>query len=323
MDVKKIARRNKILVIRTGSHLYGTNTSKSDEDFCGIFLPSEDMVFGYEQFERGVVDLSVVSKRDDGKNDEDAIDFVMYEFRKFIKLSVDNNPNILEMLFVNDENIVDMNGFGEELLYNKFLFPSLKLVDKFLKYASSQKHKMIIRSENYHDLEKASEYFDNIVNEDRKKLLVEIANEKLGFIKVGKNSIKIGDLNFQKHLMLRKVDGAIKERLSKATNRKNLLIKYGYDTKFAANLIRLLVEGIELLETGGLEFPMKERKLISDIKTGKHKITEVLKMAEEYEDQVDSLVKETRLPTYPSENLINTFVKKTLKKHFLFGTFYI
>ena len=62
--------------------------------------------------------------------------------------------------------------------------------------------------------------------------------------------------------------------------------KYGFDTKFAYNLIRLLLEGAELLETKQITFPLKERKLLRDIRNGKYSRDEVFKLAKEYEDKM-------------------------------------
>lgn len=315
--MNNIAEKNKILEFRIGSHLYGTNTPESDEDFSGVFMPDENHVFGFERMEQ--VDLSKVSKRVDGKNDKNAIDMVLYEYRKFVRLALDNNPNVLEQLFVDVNNLTYSNSFGSRLLNNRHLFPHRGLKQKFLGYAFSQKHKMVIRTDNYHSLENANEWLEENVKivEDGKKLLVEILPKQLPFMSVKGDNVLVGDLHFQKHFMLRKVKKMISERLSKATHRKNLLTKYGYDTKFGSNLVRLMLEGIELLKTGELVFPLKEKNLILDIKLGKYRMTDVLNMAEEFEREVESLTEITSLPTKPRYNEIQEMVKCELKKWLL------
>ena len=62
--LKYEAESNRILEIRSGSHLYGTNTPESDEDFVGIFMPPKEYVYGLKSVEE--VDLGVISKRADG-----------------------------------------------------------------------------------------------------------------------------------------------------------------------------------------------------------------------------------------------------------------
>lgn len=51
MDFKEIANKNKILEIRVGSHLFGTDTPDSDLDLFGIFMPSEELVYGFQHCE--------------------------------------------------------------------------------------------------------------------------------------------------------------------------------------------------------------------------------------------------------------------------------
>jgi predicted nucleotidyltransferase len=271
-----------------GSNLYGTNTPTSDRDYSGVFMPNEDMVFGFERAEE--VDLSVKSKRSDGRNDENAIDVTLYELRKFVKLALENNPNVLEMLFINPENIIFSNWYGSELLNHAHLFPHKGLKVKFLAYAFSQKHKMVIRSDNFHALENANEWLEDYIKtpEDDKILLDRLLDKRLPFMSVKGDNILVGDLNFQKHFYLRKVKKMIAERLSKATHRKTLLTKYGYDTKFGSHLVRLM---------------------------RKYKMVQILKMAEEFEKEVENAVEHSSLPSKSRYNEVQELVKRLIKEY--------
>jgi predicted nucleotidyltransferase len=53
-------------------------------------------------------------------------------------------------------------------------------------------------------------------------------------------------------------------------NRPDLVEQYGYDTKFAMHVIRLLVECEELMKTGQITLPSIEKDLLIEIRTGKH-----------------------------------------------------
>jgi predicted nucleotidyltransferase len=315
MDARKVAEENKMLEFMVGSKLYGTDTEASDTDYSGVFMPHENMVYGFERAEE--VDLSVKSKRADGKNDENAVDKTLYEFRKFVRLAMDNNPNVLEQMFVNRENLVYSNYFGEELLRNAHLFPHRGLAVKYKAYAFSQKHKMVIRTDNFHALENAQEWLADYVTEDRaKQLLVEVLPKKLPFMSVKGDNVLVGDLNFQRHFMLRKVKKMVDERLSKVSNRRDLLTNHGYDTKFASHLLRLLLEGKELLSTGRLEFPLRYRQTVLDVKLGKWKMTEVLKYADELELSLDDNLDSSVLPKRPRYDEVQELVKRLIKEWF-------
>lgn len=316
MNAREMAEKNKMLEFMVGSKLYGTSTPTSDTDYSGVFMPNEDMVFGFERADE--VDLSIKSKKEDGKNDKKAVDKVLYELRKFVRLALDNNPNVLEQMFVDDENLVYSNFWGTELLRHAHLFPHKGLKQKFLGYAFSQKHKMVIRTDNYHALENAQDWLNKYIVdiEHGKTMLVQILDKKLPFVSDKGNNILIGDLNFQRHFMLKKVKKMIDERLSKATNRKDLLTSHGYDTKFASHLIRLMLEGKELLSTGRLEFPLRYRQTILDIKLGKWEMKSVLDYSDELEKSLEDHVEWSALPSRPRYNEVQELVKRLIREWF-------
>ena len=311
MNIVQVANDNKILEIQVGSHLYGTNTPTSDFDFSGIFLPTKELVFGFQRVEE--VNLSIVDKDEAGKNTKDAVDRKLYEFRKFVKLAIDNNPNIIEQLFVNEQNIVYINDAGRALLAERDKFPHKGLVKKFKGYAFSQKHKMVIRTDNYHELDSAFNYLKDYAGQ--KEILVELKDKRLPFIKFNRDYCVIGDLNLQKGIYVKKAVGMIEERLSKVGNRKSLITKYGFDTKFASHLIRLLLEGQELINTGKIEFPLSYGETILDIKQGKWTIKEVLDYADELEAEIDVAVEKSALPRKPRLAELEQFTINLLENH--------
>lgn len=312
MNLKKIATDNKILEIKIGSHLYGTNTPTSDVDYSGVFLPTKELVFGFQRVEE--IDLSVTDKDEAGKNTQNAIDKKLYEFRKFVKLAMDNNPNIIEQLFINEANIIYINDIGRALLAERYKFPHQGLVKKFKGYAFSQKHKMIIRTEKFHELENAFNYLKDYA--DQKAILVELRDKFLPFMKFNNDYCVIGDLNLQKSLLVKKAVSMIEERLSKVSNRKTLITKHGYDTKFASHLIRLLLEGKELINTGEIIFPLSYRQTILDIKQGKWTIKEVLDYADLLEVEIDKAAEKSELPKEARFNEIEKFTINLLENIF-------
>jgi predicted nucleotidyltransferase len=61
--------------------------------------------------------------------------------------------------------------------------------------------------------------------------------------------------------------------------RPELEEKFGYDVKAAMHVIRLLGEGIELVQDGKLTYPRPEKKLLIDIRSGKYTQVEIERMA--------------------------------------------
>ncbi len=298
-ELREQAEANKILEVRIGSHLYGTNTPKSDEDFAGVFLPPIEYVFGLKSVKE--VDLSVSDKNQEGKNTKDAVDRKLYEYRKFISLALQNNPNILEILYVNEPNIIYCNHYGRHLLSIKKLFLCSGLQKKFLGYAKAQKHKMIIRRDHYEDLKNGYEFLQLCPDKmtmsqiiDNQKILRPFHLKEKGF------HVHCGDICFEPGVYVKKAKKMLKERLDKATSRIELVLKYGYDTKFGSHLIRLLKEGIEVLTTEHLEFPLSYRQELLDIRNGAFEIKELIQYSEELERQYEEAIKKTHLPQVPN-----------------------
>ena len=312
MKEKLFAEKGKILEYRVGSHLYGTNTASSDEDFSGVFVAPEEYYLGLNTIEE--VDLSVVSKGENGKNNPDAVDRKLYEFRKFVRLSLDNNPNVIEQLFVNKENLLFANELGLELLNHRHLFLHRGLRHKFLGYSFSQKHKMIIRTDKFYELKNALDWMLEFNKPET--YMVELKDKNLPFMVFKSKHVTIGDLDFELTRQLRWVMKKISERLDKVGNRKELYLSKGYDTKFASHFLRLLMEGMELLETGDLQFPLKDKGMILEVKEGKWKLNEVLKLGEEIEKWVEKLSEKSPLHARPRNDEVNSMMMNMLKKHF-------
>jgi predicted nucleotidyltransferase len=107
-----------------GSHSYGTNIATSDMDYRGFAIPPKEYFFGYQKnFENYV---------------QKEPDLTIFELRKFFRLALENNPNVLEILYTNPEHHIHINPIIESILDNKHLFLSKKAKHTFSGYAVSQ-----------------------------------------------------------------------------------------------------------------------------------------------------------------------------------------
>lgn len=113
-----------ILVVRAGSHAYGTSLPTSDLDIRGIAAaPLEYRDGFFQRFEQA---------------EWKEPDTVVYELRKFFALAADCNPNVLEHLWTADEDVLTITPAGERLRAARALFLSQKALHTFRGYAISQ-----------------------------------------------------------------------------------------------------------------------------------------------------------------------------------------
>jgi hypothetical protein len=120
---------HEILRCRIGSQAYGTALPTSDEDFKGIFIAPEWEVIGITREQ----ETKRYSKDDHS-----------YSLRHFCRLAAKNTPNVLELLFCEEEDVVFLTEEGQWLRDERMLFLSKKCVAPYVGYAQGQIHRAAI-----------------------------------------------------------------------------------------------------------------------------------------------------------------------------------
>jgi hypothetical protein len=111
---------------RRGAHLYGLDTDKSDQDFAGVFMSPIYILLGNRSFYKEQINLH-------------GDDHVVYELGRWIELLVKGNPNIIEGLFVDYENIITEPEPSLEPIFNiRQEFLTKKFVKILSEYGYSQ-----------------------------------------------------------------------------------------------------------------------------------------------------------------------------------------
>lgn len=108
-----------------GSQMFGTNTSTSDTDIAEIYMCDPDDLFGFEYKEHDDVDK----------------DYRRYELGKFIKLLMNGNPNMLEILNAPHDCILQSSVEWEYIQTYKHLFVTKNIYNTMVNYAKSQLRK--------------------------------------------------------------------------------------------------------------------------------------------------------------------------------------
>ncbi len=289
----------------TGSHLYGTNTPTSDIDYAGVFIADKEFYFWLQKVEE--LDLWYVSKLDNGKNASDAVDFKMYELRNYVKLALQNNPNILELLFTNQAT--DVSDLWNELLSIRKLFPHMWCVKTYIWYANSQRHKMTIRTDKHDDLVKFMETFNG-----KTWLLIDYRDE----LKESGEFFVVGDINIPRASTINAARDMVKKRYEMFSNRKELISKHWFDSKFWSHLIRLLLEWKELIETWEIQFPLQYADIILDIKQWNWSLERLLEYADNLEKEIYAIVDSWKspLPSKPRYDEVNNWLINTTYNNF-------
>ncbi len=222
--------------------MYVPNTdpdSIDDKDIMGVFIPPLDHYFGLKNQEHQEVFLK-------------EWDSVFYEFRKFVRLLLKSNPNVIGLLWLKPTHYIQILPEGQALIDNRELFSTKQIYHSFTGYAYGQLHRMT-------------------------------------------------------HLAFKGYMG---------DKRKKLVEKYGYDTKNAAHLIRLLRMGIEFLNEGVLYVSRPDNQQLLEIKRGEWTLEKVKEEADRLFKRAEAAYDNSKLPDRPNAEKVNRFLVETLGEYF-------
>jgi predicted nucleotidyltransferase len=92
--------------------------------------------------------------------------------------------------------------------------------------------------------------------------------------------------------------------------RTELIEKYGYDTKYAYHMLRLGIQGSEILRTGKLTIPMDpiDIDFLLRVRNGQYSLDTVVALAKRLEEQLTELKESSPLPDEPDFNFVEEFV---------------
>lgn len=292
----------------TGSQLYGTATPESDTDIRGVFIPTEEFYIGI---------LENVEQVESHEPDT-----TYWELRKFLKLCLDANPNIIELLFIPTKTaycLVSSDEWDLILRYRE-AFLSTKAQHTFSGYAVSQLHRIKQHREwLLNPPKKKPERKDfglpatNIITRDQVNAYDELKN---------RNEVPIVSQNFLEILAQEKAYfNAARyweqyEHWKKERNpaRADLEAKYGYDTKHAAHLCRLLGEGKELLTKGTITFPRPDAKDLLDIRNGLYPYDVLMaSFGGDIDHYFDGLQEQFVLPHSPDRKIVDALCQLLIK----------
>jgi len=134
-EIRQLLPENLILLGFRGSiahNMYCPSSdpdSIDDKDIMGVFVGSINNYLGFDKQEH----------KDTFIGEWDA---VSYEIRKFVRLLLKSNPNVLSLLWVNDKHIIYEDELGKLLRDNKQIFVSKAAYHSFNGYAYSQFKRM-------------------------------------------------------------------------------------------------------------------------------------------------------------------------------------
>lgn len=349
-QLENIASKNCILRVVAGSHAYGTNLPSSDWDERGIFADiKERIILPFEKIEQ------VKFIKDD---------IVFYELTKYMTLLLEQNPNILEILWADEKDILEKSKMGDLLIEHRKDFLSKKITDSYVGYATSQLKRIKGHNKwiNNPQPEREPQMIDfvsvvwNYSNNKHLNKHIDLNTQQIG-LNLGDSHIGLwskensflrnNNLNLRNWFDNKGNPVAYKKeelyeilehigspeqivkinrqaymdhhdnwrnywtwKKNRNDKRSELEEKYGYDTKHAMHLIRLLRSGIDILEKGVVPVKRDDAQYLLSIRSGHFTYEEIVKESERLNQKVQNLKSKTNLPEQQNYDLAKKLMLK-------------
>lgn len=236
-----------------GSVAYGSSDDTSDMDIYGFSIPPKEIVFPhlkgeiqgfgsptyrFNQYEEHHI------QRPDNKKE---YDIVIYNIVKYFQLCMNNNPNMIDSLFVPQRCILYCSRIGDMVRGKRRMFLHRGSFHRFKGYSFSNLHKMKIK----------------------------------------------------------KPEG----------KRKELIEKYGFDVKFASNVVRLLNEVEQILIEHDLDLE-RNREQLKSIRRGEWTIEQIEDYFDRKQRSLEDLYTKSTLQYKPDENAIKELLLNCLEEYY-------
>lgn len=304
-----------------GSKLYGTDTPESDLDYKGVYIPSaKSLILG------NVIDhYSKNTSNSDVKNTSDDIDEEMFSLKYFIEMAIKGETIALDMIHTPSELIVDYDDIGPwDFIYqnrSKFYTTDMKA---YLGYVKKQAAKYGIKGSRLSALRQVKEWAStlpdtkevNDFEENNKKRVKNVSwidgkmcadtligdffssapiiNEHTEMTKIdGNDFYKVLSSNYQNTLSVKRFKLSINKMWDGYGERARLAeLNQGVDWKSLHHAIRGGLQLKEIYSTGDLQYPLKDRDFLMDVKKGKIPFKHVSESLNDLISEVDGLASE-------------------------------
>ena len=238
-----------------GSVAYGVSSDTSDMDVYGFAIPPKEDLFPHLRGEIqgfGQQKQRFEQYQEHHLMDKDAkqeYDFSIYSIVKFFHLCMENNPNMVDSLFVPNRCVLYSSPVAQMVRDSRKLFLHKGSYHKFRGYAYAQLHKIGTKAN------------------------------------------------------------------SQNPKRQESIEKYGFDLKFAYHVVRLALEGEQILVEQDLDIE-RSREVLKSIRRGEWSEEKLRGWFGEKEKQLEELYVKSDLRHSPDEDAIKELLMNCLEHHY-------
>lgn len=142
---REMAERTTILRVPAGSNLHGLNVPGTDDsDEVGICIEDIDAAVGFSEFEQYIYRSAAEREgKHDAPSQAGDLDLTIYGLRKFLRLAMQGNPQMIQCLFVPRPLCLSIDARGEQLQQMAPLIISRQAGRRYLGYLEAQRQRLL------------------------------------------------------------------------------------------------------------------------------------------------------------------------------------
>lgn len=321
-----------IIKAYAGSHLFGTATENSDTDYKGVFIPSA------EQILLGSYPDTVRQSTGDHnqKNSKEDVDCELYSLKKFLAMLENGDTAALELLFTPDNMIFERTEEWDTILEMKELFLSKK-VNALIGYARQQSNRYGVIGSRMGELnkvltilkeeEKSHSFVNPKLRHSWDNLIIKFKDFKyVNLIELPKSETEknpafdILGKKFSHDTPFAVINKCLSDYYKTYGQRAREAKKNnGVDFKAISHCCRVMLQGIEFMQTGNITLPHtgSNLDLILNIKLGKMKWIDIEPIIEELFVKLEAEAKKSTLPDKVNREHLNKVLYDFHKKEVL------
>lgn len=294
IDPPQFLCSNTHYLCRMGSVAYGVSQNFSDNDLYGVCVPPKCYIFDSNYihgFDKPPQEFKVWQKHHIIDRDGRSYDISIYSLVNYFKLALDNNPNVIDSLFVDRRHVLHSTDMWSNVRSNRQIFLHKGAIKKMVSYAFNQLQKANNCLKYIEDIRKFEQ--DNGIPHD--------------------TTHEDAMANYS-HLS--KYQSLWKNGIEKTTRFESQKI-LGLDAKFLYHVYRLLDQALYILENCDLELEVPERiqKMLA-IRRGEVSHEEIVKYFESTEKKINTVFERSTLREKPDTSGVRSLLLSCLESHY-------
>lgn len=313
-----------LFTTKFGSHLYGTETENSDQDFKSIIIPDLDFIISEKRWTDSKSTGDSVNK-----NTKDDIDTETYSLHGFLQKAYAGDTGIIDMLHATDKSTIFSTPEWEFLKENRTKFYT-KNMSSYVGYCRSQAAKYCLKGSRLDDINKVLKHLSKVSDPEGTRLkeildtCLQLSGDYVKFVEgyykkgkwVDKPSMVVCESKYEYTMHISHIIESLEKKVSGYGSRSELAKQNnGVDFKALHHALRASYQVESILVHGDFEYPLRETDFLVQVKLGQVPFEDIKVYLEDSMDKIKALSEKSKLPDTVDNKIFEDFKRSVYREY--------